>query len=210
MNYEICKKTGILKQIKIKPISYSSEYVKNRYDKYGQLPNYMSYLRLGYLIGTIGPNIHSLCDVGYGNGAFLNVCKNANIRKLYGVDISGYPLSSDILQYKEIPLDIKFDVVCFFDSLEHFQDIEFLKQIKTDYLYISYPECHYYNDMKIFMKWKHRRPNEHIYHFNRFSLTNYLNELNYICIADSDIEDTIRKSDILPLNNITSLIFQKI
>lgn len=208
MKYIICPKTGILRQEFIEhPKEYNHEYSETRYDRYGELTTYMSYLRLGFLMGTVKGMIGSLCDVGYGNGSFLKVCSN-KIPTLVGVDVSGYELPKGIACLKEIPIDYPFDVVCFFDSLEHFSDIEFLRKIKTKYLFISYPECHFYNDMERFMTWKHRRPDEHIYHFNRYSLQSYLMKCGFVCIADSDIEDTIRKPE-GTLNNITSLIFRK-
>ena len=211
-NYKIEESTGILKQIKIvNPIQYNPEYVNERYNSYGELGKRMSFLRLGFIIGAIGDNIKSLCDVGYGNGDFLYTCQEYGISKLTGVDVSGYKLTDDIEQLKEIPTDKQFDVVCFFDSLEHFHSLDFLANIKTKHFYISFPECHYCNDndRDKFIDWKHRREDEHIYHFSKKTIMELFNKLGYKLIAFSCLEDTIRKSTYKDneLWNISSVIF---
>ena len=64
--------SGVVKQKRI--ISNQSGWIdyKAYYDKLGVMADHMSYLRLGYLLGTINrPN--SLLDIGYGNGSFLKV-----------------------------------------------------------------------------------------------------------------------------------------
>jgi hypothetical protein len=46
---------GVIKQVNIKELrSYDVEYVVNSYNTYGEKGMQMSYLRLGYLIGSIG------------------------------------------------------------------------------------------------------------------------------------------------------------
>ena len=58
-----------------------------------------------------------------------------------------------------------YDIITFYDSLEHFEEIEFVKKLKCNYICISVPNCHYKND-EWFRNWKHRKPNEHLWHFN--------------------------------------------
>ena len=45
------------------------------------------------------------------------------------------------------------------------EGLEFVKKLKCKYILISVPCCHYYSD-DWFKNWKHRRPDEHIFHFN--------------------------------------------
>ena len=94
-NYKILK-NGVIKQLNINnQVDYNIEYVTNSYDNYGEKVNYISFLRLGYLLGVINEIPNSILDVGYGNGAFLKACKNI-IKNCYGNDISDYNLPTDV------------------------------------------------------------------------------------------------------------------
>jgi hypothetical protein len=203
-NYEELS-NGVIKQKKINVILYNYDYISKSYNTYGEKTTRMSFLRLGYLLGTLGFIPNSILDVGYGNGDFLKTCSEI-INNCYGNDISNYPLPKNI----ESVLDIQskfFDVVTFFDSLEHFEDISFVKNLQCDYVFISLPWCHYHSD-DWFYSWKHRRENEHIFHFNEKSLVNFMNENGFKLINLTNFEDTIRK----PINedkNILSAIFKK-
>jgi hypothetical protein len=203
-NYKILE-NGIIKQIKInKKIEYDQNYIKNSYDNYGEKVNYISYLRLGYLIGSLGFVPKSILDVGYGNGIFLKNAKNI-IPNCYGNDITDYNLPDNIIFIKNI-FSQHFDVITFFDSLEHFDDIEFIKKLNCDYILISLPWCTYKSD-EWFEKWKHRRPDEHLFHFNDLSLIKFMEECGYNLINITNIEDTIRKST--EEKNILTGIFKK-
>lgn len=197
---------GVIKQIHVDKITYDYIY-SNKYNSYGEAGRNLSYLRLGVLIGTLGYIPTSIVDVGYGNGDFLRTCLK-KIPNVYGCDISDYPIP-DMCHKINID-DIKnVDVVCFFDSLEHFDDISFIKEINTNYIFISVPWCHYISD-EWFEKWYHRRPNEHLYHFNDESLTRFFYENGYERIYISSFEDMIRfNPSVHPLPNILSCIFKK-
>jgi hypothetical protein len=197
---------GVIQQIVVDKIKYDENYVNTRYNTYGNLVENMSNLRLGYLIGALGYTPSSILDVGYGNGSFIKTCSKI-INKCYGNDVSGYSLPENI----EFVYDIynnEFEVVCFFDVLEHFDNIYDIKNLKTKYIYISVPECHYISD-SWFQNWKHRRPNEHLYHFNRESLVLFMQEIGYSTVSLSNIEDLIR-TPIDDKTNILTGIFKKI
>ena len=126
---------GVVKQIDCKPYIYSKEYSDSRYSVFNDRGNILN-LRLGYIIGSIGHIPKSLMDVGYGNGDFLDACKNS-IDILYGNDVEpAYPLKDNIKFVKDIT-SVEVDVITFFDSLEHFNDIEFVKDLKCKYAVIS-------------------------------------------------------------------------
>jgi SAM-dependent methyltransferase len=205
-NYEKMP-NGVIKQIKYNPVKYDKSYSMARYDSYGELSNYMSYLRYGYLIGILKFMPNSILDIGYGNGDFLKVCQK-KIKKCYGNDISDYPIPKGckFIKYKEI-FKKEFDVTCFFDSLEHFPDISFIKQLKTSYIIISIPNCHYFSD-DWFKNWKHHRPDIHLWYFNNVSLCNFMSDMGYNMLNLCNIEDIIRtpgdKND-----NILTGIFEK-
>ena len=203
-NYEILN-NGVIKQIHKHKIIYDNNYINIRYNSYGEVVNYMSYLRYGYLIGILGYIPDSILDIGYGNGSFLNVCKNT-IKKCYGNDVSDYPIPEDCTFIDDI-FSKCFEVICFFDSLEHFDDINFISKLNCKYIFISVPECHYFSD-EWFKNWKHRREDEHLYHFSKISLENFFSENGYKMINISNIEDIIRKP-VDENTNIISAIFKK-
>jgi hypothetical protein len=205
-NYEILP-NGVIKQKEIVNIKkeYDVKYVSERYNTYGEKGLQMSYLRLGYILGSIKNEISSILDVGYGNGDFLKVCSE-KIKNRFGNDISNYPLP-DGCQFVEDVLENEYDLICFFDSLEHFENIDFVSELKARYVCISLPWCHNKSD-EWFQNWKHRREDEHLWHFNESSLVNFMAEMGYEKISISNVEDVIRKSSNEDENILTG-IFKK-
>jgi len=195
---------GVIQQINVNKINYNHNYI-NIYNTYGEKALRMSYLRFGYIIGSIGRIPYNILDIGYGNGDFLKVC--SSMCKCYGNDISNYQLPKNV-EFVEDIFKNEYDVITFFDSLEHFEDIDFIKDLKCNYIVISLPWCHYYND-DWFKNWKHRKENEHLYHFNLKSLTNFMKENNFKLVNSSNIEDSIRKNKQTE-ENILTACFKKI
>jgi hypothetical protein len=204
-NYSI-DQCGVIKQIEYTPKIYNQEYIDTRYNTYGELTNYMSYLRLGFVIGSIGKIPNSILDVGYGNGNFLKACSDV-IPNCWGHDVSNVKISEKINITDNI-FDRNYEVITFFDSLEHFENIYFLDKLDCKYICISVPWCHNFND-GWFLNWKHRRPDEHLWHFNEKSLKRFFESQNFIQINSSNIEDSIRKTD-NQYPNILTAMFKKI
>jgi hypothetical protein len=98
-------------------------------------------------------------------------------------------------------------VISFFDVLEHFEEIDFVKDLDCNYVYISLPWCHNFSE-EWFMDWKHRRPDEHLWHFNEKSIENFFNEMGYDMVDYSNVEDLIRVSG-EEYPNILTCIFKK-
>lgn|SRR5574343_159713 len=213
-NYETLK-NGIIKQIDPFNSEFHFEntdpdfYIK-KYEsiKVQSLQN--SYLRYGYMLGVLGHTPESVVDIGYGNGDFLRVCSESKISKVAGYDIvHQFELPNHVDLYSDLSdvYEENWEVITFFDSLEHFHELSFLSKLKCKYLYISVPECHYFSD-EWFENWKHRRPDEHIYHFNLSGLKTLIEGFGYKLIAHSNIEDIIRKS-VDENSNILTCIFEK-
>ena len=147
-------------------------------------------------------------DVGYGNGDFLDSCSDF-ISKLYGNDIQpAYPLKDGIIFVDNIT-EQEVEVITFFDSLEHFDDIEWVKDLKCQYVIISLPWCYNGLDDKWFLNWKHRKPDEHLYHFNEISLEAFMNRQGFELVNFCNIEDKIRIDKTLTPNILTGC-FKKI
>lgn len=198
-------KNGVIEQIEKNKFIYDQQYIDSSYNTYGELGNRMAYLRLGHLIGTLGFIPDSIMDIGYGNGDFLKSCQNI-IPKCYGSDISGYPVPQGC-EFIEDRYSIKVDVATFYDVLEHYDNIYEIKNIQSNYIIISLPNCHNFSD-KWFMDWKHRKPDEHLWHFNTSSLINFMSEIGYEVINVTNLEDTIRKNN-LEYSNILTGVFKR-
>ncbi len=205
-NYEVLE-NGLIRQINFvnKIQEYNVDYINERYNQYGEKGPQMAGLRLGYLIGVLGFVPRSILDIGYGNGDFLKVCQQG-IEECYGNDISGYSVPDGVTFVENI-FNKSYDVISMFDVLEHFEDINFVKDLDCDYVYVSLPWCHNFSD-EWFLNWKHRRPDEHLWHFNLTSITNFFNEMGFELLNYSNIEDIIRKP-IDENTNILTCIFKK-
>ena len=198
---------GVIYQIDPHPISYDLEYIKYYVDLNRKFGDEMSYLRLGNIIGSLSRVPTSILDVGYGDGSFLKVCNNI-IPKCYGYDISPYDVPEGCERVEGIT-DNPYDVITFFDSLEHFEDIEFVKDLKCTAVCISLPDCHYKDD-KWFEEWKHRKPDEHLWHFNHDSLEKFMVKMGFVLCSHSNLEDTIRKNPDQEEPNILTCIFRSL
>lgn len=193
---------GVIKQIKCNPYNYDINYSDSRYSHFSDRGNILN-LRLGYIIGSIGYVPSSLMDVGYGNGDFLDCCKDF-IPYLYGNDIQpAYPLKPGIKFIENITQHY-VDVITFFDSLEHFSDIEFVKDLQCRYVIISLPWCYNGENDSWFKEWKHRKPDEHLYHFNKISLTAFMARQGFDIMNYCNVEDKVRIDKTLKPNILTA------
>ena len=187
---------GVVHQMGYDPFPYDEQYIyKNNSD--------MSFLRLGFMLSVIPPE-GSLLDVGFGDGQFLRAADSCFIA--YGMDCFDNP---NLPETAEPTNDIFFpyDVITFFDSLEHFISLSFVPHLKAKHVVISMPECHYPND-EWFENWKHRKPNEHLHHFSRDALIKFMTCCNYSCEILSNPEDVIRRPTD-SYSNIMTGIFRK-
>lgn len=197
--------SGIIKQNIVNKINYNYNY-SNNYNTYG-IKSKLAHLRLGILLGHLKKIPNSILDIGYGNGDFL-ATSSMIINNCYGSDISDYPVP-DNCKKVEINTNNYYDVICFFDSLEHFDDINFINSLNCEYVFISVPWCHNFND-NWFIKWYHIKPNEHLWHFNDIALINFFESNGYICEYKSNFEDIVRvNSESKYYPNILSCIFKK-
>jgi len=197
---------GVIHQVESKPYDYNADYVNNSYNTYGDLPKLMSYLRLGNIIGAIDRYPTSILDVGYGNGDFLKLCSEV-VPECFGNDVSGYPMPENCKFVKDI-LQEHYDVITFFDVLEHFESIDFVSKLRCNYVVVSVPWCHYLSD-EWFENWKHRREDIHLHHFNARALMGFMKKNDFKVISLTNIEDVIRKP-VDNYENILTGVFEKI
>jgi len=160
--YMIDHSTGALCSID-KSISakYDHDYVA-RYENYPQAE--LSAIR-AVIASRFCDKMETVCDVGFGTGAFLSeihdLIPSAGI---YGFDVSPYA-PPPFVQIEPNWIDKEWSLLTFFDSLEHFQSISFIRSLQTKVVMVSVPWFHPYFGEKWFNEWKHKRPGEHLWHF---------------------------------------------
>ena len=198
---------GVIYQIEKEIFNYDDNYVETSYNSLGILTTHMAYLRLGNLVSSLGRIPDSILDVGYGNGSFLKEALKA-IPDCSGYDISKYPIPNGCKAVDNM-FDRHYDVVTFFDSLEHFKCIEFVKDLDCRAVCVSVPNCHYIDD-EWFKNWKHRKPNEHLWHFSLIPLINFMERMNFKLMNSNNVEDVIRKNPNQKQTNILTCVFKKI
>lgn len=162
---------------------YDQKYIHDRYDAY-PTTEAMSYLRLGYLKSFCPKG--RLLDVGYGNGSFVKAALKA------GFDAYGNDVHHADYGVREVPLDghEQWDVVTFFDSLEHIPDFKAVRSLarRTKWLLISFPNRPRWFPYK--RDWKHYRPGEHLHYFTLCSLATLF--YTHTLYTAGDLEDVIR------------------
>lgn len=144
--------------------------------------------------------LSSCCDIGYNTGAFL---KRLNFIP-YGIEVNKYAIKQSP-QIENISWEdfrnngYDFEIVSFFDSLEHIKDLVLVRNnLKARFVIISFPDA----EGKDFKTWKHYRPNEHLYYFTKDTLRRFMKRAGYELIVYDDIESPIRE-------DITTGIFNK-
>jgi hypothetical protein len=197
---------GVIIQTDHRPYLYDSVY-SDTYNKpeYKQNAEILQAMRLGFVQAAHGRPIWSLLDCGYGAGDFINFAKKL-VPFVYGHDVTGVPLEGAYV----VPELIKADVLTMWDVLEHFPDLSFVRDLPYETICLSLPYCHIMTEGKEWFSnnYKHRKPDEHIRHFNEHSLSAMMDSLGWRTVAVSGHEDIVRKSA-HGLQNILSMAFKR-
>lgn len=170
---------------------YGAGYLKT-YDQYPT--DTISHLRLGFLKAFVGKG--SLLDIGYGKGDFVRAAIRGGF-DAFGSDVHGVPCG-----VREVDLatdEREWDVVTFFDSLEHFPDFAMVCNplSRAKYALISLPSTP--ADFPMNRNWRHYKPGEHLHYFSVPSLCHLVGKK---LLCTSNLEDTVRGS----LNNSQNIL----
>jgi len=190
-------------------IAYDRKYVEDRYAGIPEKVAEISNLRAGLLMGTTNPHQgDAVLDVGYGSGGFMAVINQLGLKSC-GVDVSGYPVPDGCYQVTEDEmLYCHWHAITFFDSVEHMIP-SILSTLNTSYVMISAPWCHEQPGSEWFARWKHRRPDEHLYHFNPDSLELMMVSYGFKEIWRGNPEDSIRLPEDNRENILTSVFIRQ-
>lgn len=204
----VMDRVGAIHQVDPKAFTYDANYVAT-YDtpEYQRGNDYLQALRWGFVLASHGYQPKTLVDVGYGNGAFLKAGQGLEL-KLHGLDVTGVPLPEGITSLTEY---VPADIYTFNDCLEHIADLNFLRDLPTKTIVISLPFCHMRSQGQQWFdhKYKHRKPDEHVHHFDRQALIDTMFLFGYRCVSSGTHEDAIRKST-HGLPNIITMGFKKL
>jgi hypothetical protein len=181
---------GVVHQVNPEPYLYDGNYCAT-YDtpEYVRQNELLQGMRLAFAVGVHGKPIQSITDVGYGNGAFMKFAKK-QIPVVYGHDISGVPVPAGCDFIEDINLVV--DVLCFWDVLEHYPNIQFVKDLRCETIVLSLP---FFPGTDKFSTWPHRKPGEHLHHFTLESMRKWMWKMGWRMVAYSKHEDIVRRRD---------------
>ncbi len=200
---DYCFDRGALRQRDLAPtMTYDRAYLDSRYRKIDAKVRALSAKRLAVLSEYAGPP-GNLLDYGCGTGRFVDAAGEAGFNA-YGHD--AVPREG-LLTWRECTKKQPWDVVTFFDSLEHLRDpAGVILSLRPSTIMVSVPECHFYCP-DWFMEWKHRRPGEHLWHWSRAGLDMFMSQLGYINVHACHFEDEFRERYDPWLPNILTCIY---
>jgi len=158
---------GFIKQVRHDHFDYDIEY------KMRQGTNIeMSFLRLGWLAACISyekMKQMDVVDIGCGNGCFVDCCENF-FKNIYGYDVCGESITRhDLVTHR-------WDLIVMSDVLEHFEEIDELFGYHWQHAMISFPETPEVGSFGELLKWRHFKPNEHIYCLHMRGIIEWMKE----------------------------------
>jgi len=193
---------GFVRQVSHQNFVYDQDYKARQ-----STDEAMSYMRLGWLAAHIPyEQWHgmTLVDIGCGSGTFL----------LHAADkfkiVAGYDLCGPSIT-KEDLMSTDWDIVVLSDVLEHFEDIEELFDMRWAYALISFPETPEFERFEEMQKWRHFKPNEHLWYLHSEGLRHWLEKEHSetVVVSSGDFEDAIRKRWDPELPNISTVLLKR-
>ncbi len=147
-------------------------------------------------------------DIGYGNGAFLKRAQEARMQ-IFGIDVHTEDFGIPVVNFDTPQV---YDLVCFFDSIEHFPDFSPIYKLNAHNVIVSIP-----NTPNIILteprKWRHFKPGEHLHYFSRTSLDSFMRRWGFpVKLAEGYPEDGLRGKLVIDgatLDNIYTAIYTR-
>lgn len=167
---------------------YNLDYYENMLRMYSKSAEQISKIRWDF-ISEVNPS--RVLDYGCGCGWFRAYRPDYIVVDTY--DIGGYPQTGIILE--------KYDVVCFWDVLEHLDNFSEIEEIlcNTNYVAITVPIKP--SNIKL-EEWKHFKPGEHLHYFNKKMLDVFFKKYGFKRIKEGQPECP-------PRQDINSFLYKK-
>ena len=122
------------------------------------------------LVQKHAPGHFTLLDYGCASGAF-------HLNSPNGYETMGYDINP-ATGFSKMPMALDIDILTMWDSFEHVHDpVGLIKRINPIWLFLSTPNLESVEGPII--EWKHYRPREHLYYFDRHSLGEILDHCGY-------------------------------
>jgi hypothetical protein len=178
---------------------YDAAYVA----KYAAYPvTEISYLRLGFVRAFAAGG--TLLDVGHCRGDFVRAAAAAGF-DAWGHDVHGQHVGVPTIDSLNAapPDGAAWDVVTFFDSLEHFGNLDPVRRLarRARKIVVSLPWRP--ESFPASRDWRHYRPGEHLHYFTAQSLAALFDR--HRLLAQTNLEDAVRRGP--GGNNIATLVF---
>ena len=125
-------------------------------------------------------------DFGCGVQTF-GQCVPETVLKMYSYDPHFYP-NQDFVK------EGTFDAITFWDSLEHMKRLGIVPLLNGRYVFISTPIIDGVRDL---LKWKHFRPDEHVWYFSEQALVKLFKKWGYALQSVDSFEVQCGRSDVL-------------
>ena len=149
-----------------------------------------------------------ILDFGYGNGAFLKFARQ------HGMDVFGLDVHGEDFGVPDLDHDMAddFDLICFFDSLEHLPAFDRLFALRPANVIVSIPDPPDFL-LEAPQNWRHYKPGEHLHYFSRGSLDCLMRKWGVTMkLADGGPEDDLRgklRIDSRVYDNIYTAIYSR-
>ncbi len=147
-----------------------------------------------------------LLDFGCGTGRVVDAAEAAGWRAS-GCDVTG---DRAFLTPAQAVASGGWHAVTFFDSLEHLPDpAGCVSALGAEWVMVSVPWCHRPEDWNWFGPWKHRKPGEHLWHWNAGTLGELFHGLGYRAVMANSFEDECRPNPTQAEPNILTALFRR-
>ena len=202
----------------VSPIEYKNPYFNKWVDMDFEKIDAINKIRFK-MVSMFCGGASGLLDFGCGTGDFVLWSR---LNMPYSCQVYGYDL--DLFDYNKAKsltltpgttdlkdLGGKFDVVTMFDSLEHLRFPSDIFSLDPRWFIVSVPntDSRMWRDKTMFTSWRHYRPNEHIWYFDRYTLGSLFSQHGYRRMFFGYPEDAVRTYPEMPFPNILTSVFVK-
>jgi len=206
-NLSLCAACGHIFQTDLAvTISYDACYA-HQYDS--RPVREMSEVRWNFIQSHLTLPVGSrILDVGYGNGAFLKRARDAGMR-IHGIDVHSEDFGIPTVDFDT---ELEFDLVCFFDSIEHFPQFDPIFRLRAGSAIVSIPNTPP-SLLAAPQAWRHYKPGEHLHYFSRTSLDRVMRRWGFTYkLTEGFPEDQLRGKLVIdqkPADNIYTAIYTR-
>jgi hypothetical protein len=184
----VITRDGFIKQLRPKRFPYTAAYNSAQ-----STTATMAGVRIGYLLAHVSYErlrMFSVLELGPGAGVFFDALRPM-VREMRGLDIGPSRYSTVTMSAARAQ---SFDMLCAFDVIEHFHDIDDLWKFDFKYGYLSFPcvPAGALVDRRLLGRWRHFKPDEHIYYLPTQPFVKWITAHDYEVVSEGCPEDCLR------------------